>query len=69
MQSHSLAQTQPIKQYILLLGASLGAGLVVLTVPLSLQAVDTPQKIYWCEDKQKEFSPLETEAGGWTKPV
>lgn len=41
----------------------------MLTVPLSLQAVDTPQKICWCEDKQKEFSPLETEAGGWTKPV
>lgn len=66
MQSHSLAQTQPIIQYILHLGASLGAGLVVLTVPLSLQAVDTPQKICWCEDKQKEFSPpwkLRQEAG------
>lgn len=63
MQSHSLAQTQPIIQYILHLGVSLGAGLVVLTV----QAVDTPQKIYWCEDKQKEFSSpprkLRQEAG------
>lgn len=48
-------------KYSLHLGASLGAGLVVLTVPLGFQAVDPPWKI------QRVPPLLETGAGGWTK--